>query len=347
MSDRLNEGQLDDLLDYLDVRTQTYWKSGEKLICCPVHGESNPSMGVSVEKQVCHCFSCGFAGDFAKLLLYSKPEEFGFLQDTPENKRLTEFQSYKRARLFLKERYELEYRELGVRLRSVKRYEQVHNKFLREDSTSKRQELPRFKLAPFKSGKETYKYFFDRGFTKGDMTKFLIGRDLDNKTITIPVFHEDGVLAGIIGRYISPDRKKNQRYKIYNDFMRGKLLYPLNIAHPINSTIIVVEGQLDAIRMHRAGYSNTYASMTNTLSKEQVKWIEDNCDTVIWVGDNDSRGVEGRDKARKQLKRSVKFKEVTYPDHGKDVCDWSDSEIAEMIKSARSSLTRRLRRFDD
>ena len=60
------------------------WKDDETLICCPVHGESNPSMGISEEKQVCHCFACGFAGDFAKLLVYSKPEEFGLDRSTPE-----------------------------------------------------------------------------------------------------------------------------------------------------------------------------------------------------------------------------------------------------------------------
>lgn len=77
MSVRMTEEQVDDLLDYIDTSNPNYWKQGEKLVCCPVHGESNPSMGISIEKQVCHCFSCHFAGDFARLLAYSKPEEFG------------------------------------------------------------------------------------------------------------------------------------------------------------------------------------------------------------------------------------------------------------------------------
>ena len=39
MSMTLSEGQIDDLLDnVLDTRNPNYWKSGEKLICCPVHG---------------------------------------------------------------------------------------------------------------------------------------------------------------------------------------------------------------------------------------------------------------------------------------------------------------------
>ena len=343
MSFKLTESQVDDLLEYIDTSNPNYWKDGDKLVCCPVHGESNPSMGISIEKQVCHCFSCGFAGDFAKLLSYSKPEEFGLDVSTPERKKKTEFKAYRKAKEFLALRYELEYREIGKRVKSVKRYEQTRNVYLKEDE--KRVELPIYKLAPFKSGKETYGYFFDRGFTKEEMQKFMIGRDLDNKTITLPVFYEDGVLAGVIGRYIDKNRKKNQRYKIYDEFERSKVLYPLNISNPIKGVVIIVEGQLDAIRMHRAGYTNTYATMTNVLSNKQAEWLCANCDCVIWIGDNDDRGLEGREKARKLLKNKIDFKIVDYPNHGKDVCDWSDEEIGTMLNTSRGVNVRKLRRL--
>lgn len=344
MSNRLTEAQVDDLLEYIDTYNPNYWKSGEKLVCCPVHGESNPSMGISIEKQVCHCFSCGFAGDFSKLLAHSKPEEFG-IKFNPDGKInfASAFRAEKKAREFLALRYELEYHEIGKKTRNVKRYEQTRNVYLEEDE--KRVELPRFKLAPFKSGKETYGYFFDRGFTKEDMKEFMIGRDLDNETITIPVFYEDSVLAGVIGRYIAKDRKKNQRYKIYDEFERSKVLYPLNKSKPIKGVALLVEGQLDVIRMHKAGYTNTFATMTNNLSQKQADWLCANCDCVIWIGDNDDRGLEGREKARKLLKNKIDFKIVDYPEHGKDVCDWSDNEIALMLVSARGVNVRKLKRL--
>lgn len=342
MSSRLSEGQVDDLLEYCGTQPQ-FWKQGETLICCPVHGESNPSMGVSIDKQICHCFSCGFAGDFAKLLMCSRPEEFGYKTDTPEHEKRTYFKAYRNARDFLAARYELEYRELGRKTRLVKRYEQVHEKYLEADT--KRVELPRYKLAPFKSGKETFGYFFNRGFNIQDMKDFMIGRDTDNETVTIPVFYEDGVLAGIIGRYIDKNRKKNQRYKIYADFERSKVLYPLNKAKPINDTIIIVEGQFDAIRMHKLGYTNTYAIMTDNISEEQIAWVVANCSCVIWVGDNDVRGIKARDKARQKLKNRILFKIVDYPEFGKDVFDWTDAEIEEMIENAHSVLNKRLKRL--
>lgn len=344
MSVTMNEGQIDDLLDnVIGTHNPNFWKDGEKLVCCPVHGESNPSMGISVDKQVCHCFSCSFAGDFAKLLVYSLPDQFGFNNSTPDLERKTYMRSYRKAREFLAERYELEYHEVGRFTKSVKRYEQTFNKYLKDDR--KRTELPRFKLAPYMSGKETYQYFFQRGFTKDDMKTFMIGRDVDNKTITIPVFYEDGVLAGVIGRYIDKNRKKNQRYKIYDGFNRSDLLYPLDKAKPKKDVVILVEGQFDAIRMYDLGYTNTYAIMTNQLSHRQAEWLCIHCSVVIWVGDNDSRGLEGREKAQKLLKNKVDFKIVDYPDYGKDVCDWSDEDIREMIDNAHGLIVRKIKRL--
>lgn len=342
MSEVLSKEQIEDLIVYCGSEP-TQWKDNDMLICCPVHGESHASMGISYDKQVCHCFSCGFAGDFAKLLVYSLPDQFGFNNSTPDLECKTYMRSYRKAREFLAERYELEYHEVGRFTKSVKRYEQTLNKYLKDDR--KRIELPRFKLAPYMSGKETYQYFFQRGFTKEDMKTFMIGRDLDNKTITIPVFYEDGVLAGVIGRYIDKNRKKNQRYKIYDGFNRSDLLYPLDKAKPKKDVVILVEGQFDAIRMYNLGYTNTFAIMTNQLSHRQAEWLCTHCSVVIWVGDNDSRGLEGREKAQKLLKNMVDFKIVDYPDYGKDVCDWSDEDIREMIDNAHGLIVRKIKRL--
>lgn len=330
MSSRLTKEQIDDLLIYCGSSPRM-WKSTESLVCCPVHGEHNPSMGVSEDKQVCHCFSCGFVGDFAKLLSYSRPDDFGLDTSTPEQERRTSFLAYRRAQEFLESRYELEVRTVGKRLKSVKRYEQ--QRFLEDDASGI---LPMFKIAPFMSGKETYSYFFQRGFTKEDLKKFKIGRDLDNKTITIPVFDREGNLVGVIGRYIAKNRKKNQRYKIYWDFNRGNYLYPLDKVEVKNDTVIIVEGQFDAIRMHSIGFTNTLAMMTGSLSRPQAKWLLENCATVIWLGDNDARGIEGREKSKELLKGKIDFKVVDYPNDGKDVCDWSKEEISLMIQDAHS-----------
>lgn len=328
----LTQEQIDDLLVYCGSEPRL-WKGEKTLVCCPVHGESNPSMGINSDMQVCHCFSCGFKGGFAKLLAYSLPEDFNLNENSPSSAIL-------KAQSFLSERYELEMRVLGERTKSIKRYGEANRPVKGE-----RKVVPRYKLAPFKSGKETYLYFFNRGFTKEDVKEYMIGRDLDSKTVTIPVFYEDGELAGVIGRYIDKNRKHNERYKIY-DFERGSVLYPLDKSSPINGVVIIVEGQFDAIRMRKAGWTNTYAIMTVEMTVQQANYLKSHCKEVIDMTDNDKRGEEGREKTRKLLGKDVVYKVVDYPSHGKDVCDWTDEEIERMVLTAHTPLKKSLRRIE-
>ena len=342
MSMSLSKEQIEDLIEYCGSRP-TIWKDEDMLICCPVHGEVHPSCGVSADKQIFHCFACGASGNFVKMLYMSRPDDFGYDNSTKEAEKKTWFKADRRARQFLKDRYELEYRELGSRTRLVRRFDEVRSRII--DIEEKEETLPLWKIAPYQSGKMTYKYFFDRGFDKEDLKKYMIGYDDVNKTVTIPVFTADNKLVGVIGRYISKKRRKNQRYKIYDGFNRSQYLYPLNHFKVIDSTIILVEGQFDAIWCHKCGLTNTLAIMTDQLSREQLDFISNNCSRVIYIGDNDERGLEMREKNGKALKNLVDFFIVDFPDHGKDPCDWSEEELHDMVNNAHSIVNRKLRRL--
>lgn len=326
MAITLDKDQIDDLLNFMDVPYRP-WKDNSKQICCPVHGENNPSCGVSADKQVFHCFSCGAKGDFASLLVQALPDQFKYLRQ---------------AREFLADRYELEYRELdGNRIRRIKRYEERAEEMSPKDE---RVVQPIYKLAPFRSGKETYKYFFNRGFSKQDMVDFNIGRDLENKTVTIPIYYQDGKLAGVIGRYISSKRKKNERYKVY-DFNKGNLLYPIHKYESPDGVMILCEGNFDSMWLHKHGYTNALATMGVELTKAQINLIVENCHTVIDIGDNDERGKDGQKERQKKLQGKVNYLIVDYPEQGKDPQEWDKETIDWVIASAHSPVRRRIKRM--
>lgn len=307
----------------METRRETY------LLSCSRLSEHNPSMGVSSSLGVCHCFSCGFAGGFEKLLIYSLPDEFGFDVDN----KATSFRAYRKAEDFLSERYELEIKGVSNKSNNIKRYDET-----KEVKKEVSKVLPLYEIAPFRSGKETYKYFFNRGFTKSDMKKFMIGRDLVSKTVTIPVFDRDNQLLGVIGRYIDKHRKKNERYKVYS-FDRGDTLYPLNLVNLEKSFIIIVEGNFDAIRMFQCGYDNTLSIMSDNMTRKQIDILSKITDTIVYVGDNDQRGLEAKERNIGLLrKKGIRVLRVTYPSHGKDACMWSDEEIHTMIKGATSKV---------
>ena len=321
----MTKEQIEDLLDNVVHSPQRKdWKGSNIQFCCPIHGESNPSCGINIDYvpddsndhfQVFHCFSCGEGGTIPWFVFKSLPDRFKNLKEV-EN--------------FLKARYKVTYSySHDPSTQSIKRYEE-----LGKNVTIERFELPKTKLAPFKSGKETYQHFFNRGFTKEDMIKFMIGRDLENETITIPAFWEDGTLAGIIGRYVDPRRPKNMRFKIY-EFPKGSLIYPLDKLETIDDTLIGVESMLDVIMLHKWGYPNAVAMMGDGMSRNQADLIVSRCKTFIDLFDNDKGGLEARRIAKRRLGNRVMYLTPTYyPEIGKDPSEWGEIETSKVIKSA-------------
>lgn len=288
-------------------------------------GESNPSAGINLNYvpetsntslQVFNCLACGASGSIPKFLFLSLPDKF---------------KNVSQAITFLNRRYGVDIgtkkrKEQGELTLNLKSYDQLTTK---EEA---RFELPLYKLAPYKSGKETYQYFYDRGLTKETVKKFMIGRDLDNQTVTVPIFWEDNSLCGIIGRYIDPNRPSNSRFKIY-EFPKGKTLFPLNHFRSDNGEIILVEGLFDAIYMHQLGYTNTLTTFNNSITTAQARMLSSLGNTVIDMIDNDIRGREGAEVMRKRLSHDFIWKHVPFPIYGKDPMDWRPEDIRYMLSN--------------
>lgn len=328
----LTRDDIVDLLYYIGASKVKNRETSDNIqFTCTVHGENNPSAGVSISKQTWNCFSCHERGSIPWLVLKSLPDEFNSINDVNE---------------FLNERYGLEYSPIDRRiLKGLRRYEDEDD----EEIDKPRFELDRFELAPFMSGKSTYQYLFDRGFTKQTVKEYMIGRDLTNETVTIPLFWEDNVLAGIVGRYIDPNRPHNQRYKIYN-CPTGDILYPLHKLEVVNDTIIIVEGILDALWLHQLGFRNALASMTNSVSDNQMDIIKKYASKVIDFTDNDEMGKI----ATRILKQKTEDEGLTYltvkdhyPEGTKDPQDLSKEQIKIMLSKVRGRVKRPLRRIED
>lgn len=333
----LTKEQVDDLLDnVIQVTKRNYWKGDKVQFTCPIHHESNPSCGINInynppdepnkQYQVFHCFACHAGGSIPWLLFKSLPEQF---------------KNVASAISFLTERYGVNYDyDYDPSTDTIiKRYEESL-------PVETRAIMPTIRLASLKSGKETYSYFTDRGFDKEDIKKFMIGRDLESETVTIPVFYEDNQLAGIIGRYIDPNRPSNSRYKVYN-FERSNIIFPLNHLVVSHDTIIGVESMLDVIMMHKWGYTNAVAFMGSSISKKQAKMITDRCRTFIALFDNDESGRVAQKLADKLFSGSINVLYPTYyPENGKDPIEWGREETEKIIDSSRLKDAI-IPRFDD
>lgn len=320
MSRKLSRKQVLDLLEnvlHTYVRPASKAKSNIQFNCT-VHGEVNPSAGFSMEKQVFNCFSCHASGNIEWLLFKS----------------LDNIKSVQQARELLNDRYGLDI-TVNSQSQHVKRYSDF---MFDEDSAQKRKTFSRVKLAPFKSGKETYEYFYDRGFTAETVEEFMIGRDISNETVTVPIFFEDGEVAGMIGRYIDPNRPKNSRYKIYWEFPRSKLLFPLDKFKPVNDTVILVEGTLDVVWLHQLGLPNALSIMNNKISYAQADYLKSRVKRAVLMYDDNKGGRRAKERTKDLLSPDVVCYDVEYPVKREDPQECNKEEIEKMLENKKNSL---------
>lgn len=330
MNSELTREQVVDLLYYLGA-SKVVNKEGKSDIqfTCMIHGESNPSAGFNIDKMCFNCFSCHANGGVEWLIMKSLPEEFKKVSDVDK---------------FLRERYNVDLSKVDIsQIKELRRYGETPTKV--SDKKHEKKVLPRSFIAPFKSGKETYKYFYERGFTNETVKKFKIGRDLENKTVTVPIFYDnEQELAGVIGRYIDPNRKKNERYKIY-EVNTGTLVFPQDKCKPKDGVLIVVEGLLDAVYMHQLGYTNTFATLTNAISNDQLKWLKKQGATkLIDMTDNDEMGKLATDIIKQKVGKTMKILDAKqyYPEGCKDPQDCTPSQIDNIVNKALNTQTRRM-----
>lgn len=331
MSNQLNREQIIDLLSYLGAsKIKDRETKDDIMFTCTVHGESNPSAGFNLEKQVFHCFSCHASGGVEYLVLKSLPDEFKSLEQVDQ---------------FIYKRYGVDLSQNDIsQIQGLRRYEEDDE----EEHTLRKKIVPRSFLAPFKSGKETYNYFYSRGFTKDTVKDFMIGRDLENKTVTVPIYYDnEQELAGVIGRYIDPNRPKNQRYKIYN-VETGHMVFPQHKCVPKDGVLIVVEGLLDAVYMHQLGHTNTFATLTNSISNHQLDWLKNQrAHTLLDMTDNDKMGELASNIIKQKVNKYMKVINIKhlYPQGCKDPNDCSEAQIRDMLNEA-TNRKRKIKRIE-
>lgn len=307
------------------------------MFCCPWHGESNPSAGISANKEYGACYACGQGFTLLSLVAYMKD------------------MSLRKARDYLEERYNVKKKTTGKKVRKIKRYGEPDE--LDEGDESREinnATLPYYRLAPYKSGKVCHDYLLDRGFSKETCRTFKIGWDANRSRITIPIFNIEEQLLGFIVRAVldenDPDYKrvygKSDKYLVDN-FQRSLTLFPINMFPKGNDTVVLVEGSLDAMRGHQYGFNNVLAVLTSKLSKEQVRLLHRlRVKNIVLAFDDDKAGQEGCKKAYEMLKNDFIVYKVKYPEGKKDIGEMTKQEIQDMLNNKTHYNTISLKKID-
>ena len=163
------------------------------------------------------------------------------------------------------------------------------------------------------------KHFTQRGYTEQDLVDSgLLTEREDGKRydkfrhrIMIPIRDEQGRMSGFGARIVDP----NDVPKFLNSpetpiFSKGRLLYGLDRARkPIRTAdqAVIVEGYLDVIALHQAGYENVVSPMGTALTEDQLRLLKRFTRKIVLALDPDTAGqkavLRGLDAARSAMDR--------------------------------------------
>ncbi len=129
--------------------------------------------------------------------------------------------------------------------------------------------------------------------------------------IMIPIRDENGRMAGFGARIVNPeDVPKFLNSPETPIFSKGRLLYGLDRARkPIRSVdqAVIVEGYLDVIALHQAGYENVISPMGTALTEDQLRLVKRFTRRIVLALDPDMAGqkavLRGLDAARQAMDR--------------------------------------------
>src|SRR5689334_20449513 len=292
---------------------------------CPFHDNKHtPAFVVWPESGTWRCFGqCNEGGDIFKFVMKREGLDFKDAMKKLALRAGVEIQEYQKESPELKEAYE-HLRKLLEDAVIFYRTQLFNNNtiltYLREKRGLSDTTIETFGLGYAPSGYDNaLKHFTGRGYSEQDLIDAGLLTDRDDgkrydkfrNRIMIPIRDENGKMAGFGARIVDP----NDIPKFLNSpetpiFTKGRLLYGLDRARkPIRMAdqAVIVEGYLDVIALHQAGYDNVVSPMGTALTEHQLRLLKRFTRRIVLALDPDAAGqkavLRGLDAARQAMDR--------------------------------------------
>jgi DNA primase len=312
-----------DIVDVIGNYLQLKKEGSNYKALCPFHSEKTPSFVVSPAKQIYHCFGCGASGDAIKFIM--EMEKLSYPEAIEKLANMYNFKlDYTSSKSFVK---------LDV-LESVNNYyisnlyknkialEYLKNRGLK-DST-----IEKFSLGFAPDSQTQINYFKNANLDLKALNELgvLVNGDYPRliERITFPIFSATNKIIAFGGRTITNHPAKYINFTNTKIFNKSKTLYGLNFAreHILRKKeLIIVEGYMDVIMLHQAGYNTAVATLGTALTVEHLPIIKKLNTKVNILYDSDTAGINAALKASKMLYREFFEGKVILLEGGKDPAD--------------------------
>lgn len=296
------------IVDIISGYLQVSQKGKNYVSLCPFHNDHSPSLIISPEKQIFNCFTCRTGGNvFSFVMKYENvsfleaikivAQKIGYdlkIKDLPSNidsKNKIDYEIYDYAmKYYLNNINTID----GTKAREYLQKRGITESIIKE-----------FKLGYSGASKDTfYQLAIKKGWNIDTLDKLgLINKVNENiydtfiNRIVIPIENLKGEVVGFTGRIFNGENNtaKYLNTKETEIFKKSSLLFNYHNAKNYirdNKCAIVVEGNMDAIKMSAKGFKNVIALMGVALSNEQIDILKRLRVPIILMLDNDSAGED-------------------------------------------------------
>lgn len=293
---------------------------------CPFHNEKTPSFIVSPDRQTWRCFGqCGEGGDIFKFVMKKEGWDFKEALRHLAERAGVKLEAYRAEKPEEKEAHE----RLRTLLEDAVTFYRYHlstpaGKFALDYIHEKRRltdaAIETFSLGYAPQGWDNaLKHFGEKGYSDQELLDVGLVSQRDSGGIVdrfrnrlmIPIRDENGRMTGFGARILDP----NDVPKFMNSpetplFSKSRLLYGLDRARkPIRTAdqAVIVEGYLDVIALHQAGYENVVSPMGTSLTEDQLRLLKKFTRAIVLALDPDTAGqkavLRGLEAARQSLDR--------------------------------------------
>lgn len=344
-------------------------RRGKNLIgLCPFHNEKTPSFTLYPENGSFYCFGCGVGGDvitFTGMIeRLDYVESLKYLADKagiviPEdNSQDNTLQKLKQTILEINRESARFYHECLMSKEGKWALDYLMGRGLSIST------IRRFGLgcAPDKWD-ALLKHLTAKGYSIGDMlqanviSKSQRGTYFDRfrNRVMFPIINLRGGVIAFSGRARPDDEKAGGKYVNTQDtpvYKKGENLYGFNLAkNDCADRVILVEGNMDVISLHQAGFTNTVAALGTAFTVEQGKLLSRYTKELVICLDADSAGQKAVQRALETLKDSgLPTRVVVIPD-GKDPDDYikknSPEKFKALIDRSESDIEYKLRKAEE
>ena len=325
-------------------------RRGKNLVgLCPFHSEKTSSFTVYPESTSFYCFGCGVGGDvftFTSLI-----ENLDYIE-------AVKYLAEKSGVALPQDGYDDSFTKLKNTIYAInKETARFFHSYLMSDDgkwaldylLSRGLSLATIKHFGLGAAPDSWDALINHlkslGFSITDMlTANVIGKsskgsyyDRFRHRVMFPVINIRGNVVAFSGRAMPGDDKSGGKYVNTSDtpvYKKSDNLFGINFAkNCCEERLVLVEGNMDVISLHQAGFQNVVAPMGTAFTKEQINLISRYTKELVLMLDADDAGQKAIRRASELLENTgLNVRVVVIPD-GKDPDEYIKKNGPERFKA--------------